>query len=209
MPQATTTVVTPARFDQGLTYADFVAQAAINRDKFEQYYNDSPLTEDDLAFFRRAALAPNGPAKILALGEAWCGDVYRELPTVAHIAEAAGMSLRVFLRDENPDIMDEFLSNNGKSRAIPVFVFYTADMQYITHFKERSANAHAELAEAMEQVKTQLNLAKDATFATVPEAERQAFLRELIAKIQPRMPVWRKEAIAEMRQLLAAALDIA
>ncbi len=208
MPQATT-VVTPTRFEQGLTYADFVAQATINRDKFEHYYNDSPLTEEDLAFFRKAAAAPHGPVKILALAEAWCGDVYRELPTVAHIAEAAGMDLRVFLRDENPDIMDEFLSNNGKARAIPVFVFYTADMQYITHFTERSASAHAELAQAMDQVKAQLNLPKSVTFATVPEAERQAFLRELIARIQPRMENWRREAVQEIRQLLSAALRIA
>jgi hypothetical protein len=207
MPQATT-VVTPARFEQGLSYADFLAQATINRDKFEHYYNDSPLTEDDLAFFRKAATAPNGPAKILALAEAWCGDVYRELPTVAHIAEATGMDLRVFLRDENADIMDEFLSNNGKSRAIPVFVFYTADMQYITHFTERSATAHAELAAVMDQVKTQLNLPKTATFQTVPEAERQAFLREVIARIQPRSNQWRKEAVREMRQLLGATLHI-
>ncbi|MGD0438828.1 MAG: thioredoxin family protein, partial [Bryobacteraceae bacterium] len=156
----------------------------------------------------KAAAAPQGPAKILALGEAWCGDVYRELPTVVHIAEAAGMSLRVFLRDENPDIMDEFLSNNGKARAIPVFVFYTADMQYVTHFTERSATAHAELAAVMDDVKTQLNLPKEATFATVPEAERQAFLREVIARIQPRSESWRKEAIREMRQLLSAALHL-
>jgi hypothetical protein len=207
MPQATT-VVTPARFEQGLTYAGFLAQATINLDKFEKYYDDSPLTGEDLSFFRKAAAAPNGPAKILALAEAWCGDVYRELPTVAHIAEAAGMSLRVFLRDENPDIMDEFLSNNGKSRAIPVFVFYTEDMQYITHFTERSASAHAELAAVLDQVKAQLSLPKDATFATAPEEQRQVFLREVIARIQPRTPIWRKEAILEMRQLLSAALHI-
>ena len=68
------------------------------------------------------------------------------------------MELRVFLRDENPDIMDEFLSNDGKARAIPVFVFYTADMQYITHFTERSATAHRELAEIKDQVIAQFGL---------------------------------------------------
>jgi hypothetical protein len=35
MPTATTTVVTPARYAQGLTYANFLAQAAVNVDKFE------------------------------------------------------------------------------------------------------------------------------------------------------------------------------
>lgn len=203
-----TTVVTPARFEQGLRYADFVAQATVNRDKFELYYQQSALTADDIAFFKKATAAPNGVAKILALAEAWCGDVFRELPSAARIAEATGADLRIFLRDQNPDIMDEFLSNEGKSRAIPVFVFYTKETRYITHFTERSAGAHAELAAIMDQVKRQLNLPPSATFATVPEGEKQAFLREVIAKITPRFPDWRKESIKEMRALLSAALGL-
>lgn len=207
MPTATS-VITPARFAQGLTYADFLAQSVVNVDKFQQNYKSAPLSPEDVAFFKRAAAQPGGPAKILALAEAWCGDVYRELPTVAKIAEATGLELRVFLRDENPDIMDEFLSNDGKSRAIPVFVFYTADVQYITHFTERSAMAHRELAEIVDQVKARMGLAKELTFATVPEDRRQEFLRELIAKLLPRSDDWRREAIKEMRQLVSSALHL-
>ena len=207
MPLATT-VVTPARFAQGLTYADFVTQATINHDKFEKSYQSVPLTEEDLAFFRKAAAQPHGPAKILALAEAWCGDVYRELPTLARIAEATGMDLRVFPRDENPDIMDEFLSNNGKSRAIPVFVFYTADLQYITRFVERSTSAHAGLAAAMDEARAKLGLPITATFGNLPDADRQGFLREVIARIQPHSNQWRKDAILEIRELLATALKI-
>jgi hypothetical protein len=184
----TTTVVTPARFEQGLRYTDFLAQATVNRDKLELYYKESPLSDEDISFFKKAAALPNGPGKILALAEAWCGDVYRELPTVARIAEAAGMSLRVFLRDQNPDIMDEFLSNEGKARAIPVFVFYTKDIQY--------------------RVISQLNLPHGTTFATVPESDKQVFLREVIAGITPRFPDWRKESIKEMRVLLSTALKL-
>jgi Thioredoxin len=207
MPE-TASVVTPARFEQGLSYADFLAQAAVNRDKFELNYRESPLSEDDLSFFRKAAALPNGPARILAIAEAWCGDVYRELPTFARIAEATGMTLRVFLRDQNPDIMDEFLSNEGKSRAIPVFVFYTDNLHYITHFTERSASAHAELASIMDQIKVELNLPPDATFANLPPADRQALLREMVAQIRPRAQQWQKDAIVEMRQLLSSALHI-
>jgi Thioredoxin len=204
----TSSVITPTRFEQGLRYADFVAQAAVNRDKFEQFYNNPALAADDISFFKKAAALPNGPVKILALAEAWCGDVYRELPTLARIAEATGADLRIFLRDQNPDIMDEFLSNDGKSRAIPVFVFYTKDTRYITHFTERSAGAHAELAAIMDQVRSELHLPPGATFATVPESEKQTFLREVIKRITPRFSDWRKESIQEMRALLAAALGI-
>ena len=207
MPLATT-VVTPARFAEGLSYAGFLAKATVNHDKFDESYKSVPLTDADVSFFRKAAALPHGPAKILALAEAWCGDVYRELPTAVRIAEATGAELRIFYRDENPDIMDEFLSNEGKSRAIPVFVFYTADLQYITHFTERSASAHAGLAAAMEEVKAKLNLPATATFGNLPDSERQVFLRELIAKIRPYTDEWRKDAIQEIRELLSAALKI-
>jgi hypothetical protein len=207
MPTATT-VITPVRFEQGLTFPNFLAQAAVNVDKFQGNYQSAPLSPEDVEFFQRAAAMPRGPAKILAIAEAWCGDVYRELPTVARIAEATGMDLRVFLRDENPDIMDEFLSNDGKSRAIPVFVFYTADMQYIAHFTERSENAHRELAEIMDQVKAKLGLPKETTFATAPEDRKQELLREVIARLQPRSDDWRKETVREMRLLLSTALHL-
>src|SRR5579863_1273318 len=206
--QAATTVINPARFKQGLSWADFIAAAAVNRDKFELNYNNPVLTEPDLDFFRKAAALPNGPRKLLAIAEAWCGDVYRELPTAVRIAEAAGMELRIFVRDENPDIMDEFLSNDGKSRAIPVFVFYTEDMRYIAHFTERSESAHTELAAMADQVKAELNLPLDASLSTLPEADRQAFLKELIPRIRPRSNQWRKDAIQEMRQLLSSALSL-
>ncbi len=204
----TTSVITPARYDLGLTYADFLAGAAINHDKFEFYYKNSALTQDDLAFFKRAAAAPDGPARIVAIAEAWCGDVYRELPTIARIADVTGMGLRIFLRDENPDMMDEYLSNDGKARAIPVFIFYTEDMRYITHFTERSASAHAELAEIASEVKKELGLPETATYSNLPQAQSQAYLKVLIARLLPRFPDWQKDAIKEMRQLLANALDL-
>jgi hypothetical protein len=205
MPEATT-VVTPARFEQGLSYADFLADAKVNRDKFEKFYNEPALTDDDIAFFKKVTALPGGPAKILALAEDWCGDVYRELPTVVRIAEATGAELRVFRRDENPDIMDEYLLN-GKSRAIPVFVFYTKDHRHIAHFLERSAGAHKELAAAIAESSAKLGLPAGTTYATVPEASRSAFVQELIAKITPRFGAWRKEAIREMRTLLSTALN--
>jgi len=202
MPAASS-VVTPERYARGLTYRDFLAQALVNVDKFELYYNSSPLSDDDLLFFRKTAALPDGPAKILAIGEAWCGDVYRELPTVARIADATGMELRVFLRDENPDIMDEFLSNAGKARAIPVFVFYTSDMQYITHFVERPATAQGEIDAILAEVRSRYDLPSTATFTNLPDEGR----REVIARILPRFPEWQKDSIREIRQLLSNALN--
>ena len=44
-----TTVITPERFRQGLTWADFLGSAKVNRDKFEHNYDNPVLTREDLA----------------------------------------------------------------------------------------------------------------------------------------------------------------
>jgi len=205
MTPSANAVITPERFAQGLSYSDFLARAVVNRDKFELNYKTTPLSDDDVSFFRSAAAAPHGIAKILAIGEHWCGDVYRELPTVARISEEAGIELRIFLRDENPDIMDEFLSNDGKARAIPVFVFYSTDLQYIGRFVERPASAQREIDSILDEINSRLNLPVGTTFTNLPEEAR----REIIARIMPLFPQWRKESIAEMRQILSSELHLA
>jgi hypothetical protein len=207
MNATTTTVVTPARFKQGLSYAEFLAQSPINHDKFEHYYNHPVLTEDDFSFFRNVATLPNGPRKLMVIAEAWCGDVYRELPTAVRIAEAAGLELRIFLRDQNPDIMDEFLSNEGKSRAIPVLAFYTDDMRYITHFTERSVTAHRELGAALSESKARLGLQASAGLETLSSSDRHALIRELLPLVEPHLDEWRKQAVEEIRDLLSKALQ--
>jgi hypothetical protein len=69
-----------------------------------------------------------------------------------------------------------------------VFVFYTADTKYITHFTERSASAHAGLALAMDQAKSKLNLPTSATFSNLQDPDKQAFLQEVIFRIGNQRP---------------------
>lgn len=54
----------------------------------------------------------------LGLVEAWCGDVPHNIPPMAKMAVSVPkVSMRLLLRDDNPDIMDAYLTNG--SRAIP------------------------------------------------------------------------------------------
>ena len=56
------------------------------------------------------------------------------------------MELRVVERDQNLDIMNEFL-NQGEFQSVPVAVFYTGDHHYIYHFTERPQKANDEMGE--------------------------------------------------------------
>ncbi|KAB7731514.1 thioredoxin family protein [Rudanella paleaurantiibacter] len=50
----------------------------------------------------------------LVLTESWCGDAAQALPVLRAIA-GESIPLRLLLRDENPALMDAFLTNGGRS----------------------------------------------------------------------------------------------
>ena len=58
----------------------------------------------------------SGEQTWIVLSEAWCGDVAQNLPYLNKLAELnSKITLTIILRDENLDIMDDFLTNGGRS----------------------------------------------------------------------------------------------
>ena len=58
------------------------------------------------------------PQKViwLVLTESWCGDAAPSMPVMHKISEInSNISLRVLLRDEHPELMSRFLTNNAMS----------------------------------------------------------------------------------------------
>ncbi len=191
MTQQQESVVTPERFASGLTWEQYLAHIKRNTEKFQFNYRETVLTGDDVAALRRLAAQDNGPAKVMALGEDWCPDVFRGLPVIARIAEAAGLELRIFPRDDNLDIMNEFLKN-GEHQSIPAVVFYTRDHRYIAHWIERPALANAEMGE-VQKVFQGLDRDKDRDKMRAAYDEFQR---------GPTWAGWRRDTIREIRALL-------
>src|SRR5690349_6570308 len=96
-----TSVVTPERFASGLTYEQYFSQIEQNKDRFQQNYEGTHVTDEQASRFKSIMARPNGPAKVLVLGEDWCPDVYRGMPVIAKLAEATGLEMRVFPRDQH------------------------------------------------------------------------------------------------------------
>jgi hypothetical protein len=75
----------------------------------------------------RAEAAGDG-LKLLVISEDWCGDASNTVPVIAALAEAApGLELRVVKRDENPELMDRYLT--GEARSIPLVVVLDAEFR--------------------------------------------------------------------------------
>lgn len=188
--------VTPERFATGFSFKNYIAQITVNKDNFEKYYQTAELSADDAAFFLRVAGLPNGPKKMLVIGEDWCPDVFRGMPAMARISEAAGIELRIFPRDKNLDIANEFLKE-GKYQSIPVCVFYTGDVRYIAHWIERPALADEERLKIEAELKRQM-----------PATNEQEMRAATSERTRVRYPAWQQATIKEMRKLLEGKLAI-
>jgi hypothetical protein len=128
------------RFSKGMTWKEYMAQMGETQKRTEDNYNKAALSADDKTFFSGV----KGVKNVLMLAENWCGDVHRNSPLIAKIVEAIpGAELRVFLRDQNLDIVDCFL-NNGY-RSIPVVVFFDQDWNEVGRWIERAHAATAKV----------------------------------------------------------------
>ena len=80
------------------------------------------------------------PIYWLVITEAWCGDAAQNIPVIEKIAaENDNIETRYILRDENPELMDQFLTNGGK--AIPKLIVLNSDHKVVAHWGPRPAGA--------------------------------------------------------------------
>ena len=63
---------------------------------------------------------------LVVITEAWCGDAAQNLPVFEKLAELnENLILKIFLRDEHEDLMNEYLTN-GVSKSIPIIISVNA-----------------------------------------------------------------------------------
>jgi thiol-disulfide isomerase/thioredoxin len=165
-------MVTKERFAQGMTFQQYLDQMGTNKEKFVQFLQEIKVKAED-----RAALDKLGKKlKLLVITEDWCGDALYNVPVLAKLVESnANVEMRVFLRDKNPDLMDQYL-NQGMYRSIPVFVFFDESMKEVARFIERPPAQTEEIEKKMLEVRRALR------------AERY--------------PEWREGVVREIRSIL-------
>lgn len=104
-----------------------------------------------------ATISSNEKYYWVVLTESWCGDAAQIVPVMNKIAEEAGekLELRILLRDENPDLIDEFLTNGG--RAIPKLIFVKENaekkLEIINSWGARPAEAQKLVTNYKQKVK--------------------------------------------------------
>lgn len=118
-------------FEKALTYRDYVALLGDNTSLHDLHYGKFDIPASTAKTISRMT-----PLYILVLTEPWCGDSLAIFPVVRKITEAnENWELRVLRRDENPELMDQFLTRGA--RAVPVFLFLSSDFSLLFRFGPR------------------------------------------------------------------------
>ena len=104
-------------FENGLTQEEYMTRLDKHKDNFMHIYHNFTLPEDTEFF--QATKEKN--IRVIALAEVWCGHCMLNIPILLHLAKAANIPVRFIPRDENLELMDQYLTN--EKRYIPIFVF--------------------------------------------------------------------------------------
>ncbi|PJB12855.1 MAG: thioredoxin family protein [Flavobacteriales bacterium CG_4_9_14_3_um_filter_40_17] len=77
----------------------------------------------------------------LVIAESWCGDAAHVLPVINKMTELnSNINLRIVIRDENMDLMNQFLTNGSQS--IPKLIVLQKDtLEVLTIWGPRPSNA--------------------------------------------------------------------
>src|SRR5215471_11120713 len=170
-------MLTKERFAQGMTVQQYLDQMGTNKETFMKFLSEIKIKPED-----KTALARLGKKlKVMVITEDWCGDALYNVPVLFKLVEGnPDVELRVFLRDKNPDLMDQYL-NKGQFRSIPVFAFFDERFHEVARLLERPQKLTEEIEARMLEA-------------------RKAIRAE---KIEP----WRQEIVNEVRTLLNACGD--
>ena len=91
---------------------DILNYSLLNDKRMKRLDKTIKLSDDVIASIKDIKT----PQTWLVLTEGWCGDAAQNLPIINKLAEEnPNINLQLILRDENLDLMDEFLTNGGRS----------------------------------------------------------------------------------------------
>ncbi len=76
----------------------------------------------------------------LVISEGWCGDAAQILPIIKLMTDSSeNIDLKIVLRDDNDDLMAEFLTNGARS--IPKLIILDENLEVINHWGPRPEGA--------------------------------------------------------------------
>jgi len=106
------------QFNKGISPSQYNDTLTNHKEAFHHIYNTFEIPETDKDKLTKIS---EQNLRVLIIAQEFCGHCMLDLPIMFRLAEATDMPVSVFVRDENLDLMDKYLTND--KRVIPIFVF--------------------------------------------------------------------------------------
>lgn len=133
-----------AKFDEGLSYADFLAKygSEEHQRRWQAVYDDVRLNDAQRELLRSFTR----DMKVLVSAGAWCGDCVNQCPIFAHFAgENERIRVRFFDRDADADLA-EAITTCGAPR-VPSVLFLSEDNHVCGRYGDRTLAKYRQMAE--------------------------------------------------------------
>ncbi|MEH6944679.1 thioredoxin family protein [Bacillus sp. JJ722] len=124
-------------FNKGLTEETYINGMTVNRDNMEKIANQYILKNVE-----KAQALQKYNLRALILTADWCGDAMMNVPVFMAIAKEANIKTAFFIRDENLELMDQYLTN-GTARSIPIIVLIDENGEEFAKWGPRAAKVQA------------------------------------------------------------------
>ncbi|RFU67920.1 thioredoxin family protein [Peribacillus saganii] len=126
-------------FEKGMTKEEYLDSMKVHKENLKSVQENFQLDIDDEA--RLAPLKEN-QLRAIVLTADWCGDAMVNIPILLNIASSAGIDIRFLIRDENLELMDQYLTN-GTARSIPIFIFIDSNGDEVARWGPRAPEVQA------------------------------------------------------------------
>ncbi|WP_028783555.1 thioredoxin family protein [Thalassobacillus devorans] len=131
-------------FQKGVTAQEYVDSMEKYQKDLIYIYENFQIPTEDQGFFEQVQ---KQNLRVIVLTEDWCGDAMLNIPILLKFAEAGHMNVHLLSRDENPELMDQYLTN-GVSRSIPIFIFFDPEGNEVANWGPRAESIETFIQEA-------------------------------------------------------------
>lgn len=119
-------------FENAITLESYMAQMESNQEKSYSIYEKFELPEDP----EFISLLKEKQPHVLVITEDWCGDAMMNNAVLRKITEAADVKVRCVYRDQNLELMDQYLTNGGRS--IPKYIILSKEGEVLGDWGPRA-----------------------------------------------------------------------
>jgi hypothetical protein len=98
--------------DQEAANPKMLAYTKLNLQRMDRWDKTFQLTAEEVAWLQSL----NRPLDFVILSEVWCGDAAQNVPLLARIVDYLPQGqVQILFRDSHLDLMDQYLTNGGRS----------------------------------------------------------------------------------------------